>query len=62
MQESFSVMTWVGDSFVASLKLSVVASSTMARDERSARAQMTPDVVSTSPDCSPWVTMGRLEA
>ncbi len=44
------------------LKLSVVEISTCMRAGRSARAQTTPESVPTSPDCSPWVMIGRSAA
>ena len=52
----------IGASWTASRKLSVVATSTTMRAGRSARAQIMPDVVSTSPDWRPCVMTGRDEA
>ena len=43
-------------------KLSVVDTSTIIRDGRSARAQTMPEEPDTSPDCTPCVTTGRSAA
>jgi hypothetical protein len=45
-----------------SLNESVVASSTCMRAGRSARAHTTPELIDTSPDCTPWLTCGRSPA
>ena len=41
---------------------SVVETSTIICDGRSARAHTTPPSVPTSPDCTPWVICGRSAA
>ena len=43
-------------------KFSVVETSNVTRDGRSVRVQIMPDVVSTSPDWTPWVKAGRVLA
>src|SRR5918998_5428609 len=48
--------------FLMSLKESSVATSKKTRLGRSTRAQTTPELVDTSPDCSPCVITGRLAA
>ena len=51
-----------GGSLVALAKLSVVETSNITRAGRSARVQIMPDSVSTSPDWTPWVKAGRVLA
>src|SRR5215472_13228834 len=60
--KSLSGSALIGGSWRATLKDSVVATSTIICEGRSARDQITPPSAPTSPDCTPWVIAGRSAA
>ena len=60
--KSLSGSAAIGGRARALSKDSVVDTSTIICDGRSARAQTTPPSALTSPDCTPWVTSGRSAA
>jgi hypothetical protein len=60
--KSLSGRAAIGGSARALAKDSVVATSTIICDGRSARDHTTPPSTPTSPDCTPWVTSGRSAA
>ena len=59
MARSLSGSALSAGNFVELAKLSVVETSNITRDGRSARAHTIPEDMSTSPDCRPWVKDGR---
>ena len=60
--KSLSGNAAIGGSARALLRDSVVATSTIICDGRSARAHTTPPSAPMSPDCTPWVICGRSAA
>src|SRR5882757_3836729 len=60
--KSLSGSAAIGGNALALAKDSVVATSTIICEGRSARAQTTPPSAPTSPDCTPWVMTGRSAA
>jgi hypothetical protein len=60
--KSLSGSAAIGGNARALANDSVVATSTIICDGRSARAQTTPPSAPTSPDCTPWLTRGRSAA
>ena len=60
--KSLSGSAAIGGKARALLNDSVVATSTIICDGRSARAHTTPPSAPTSPDCTPWVISGRSAA
>ena len=60
--KSLSGNAAIGGNTLALPNDSVVATSTIICDGRSARAHTTPPSAPTSPDCTPWVICGRSAA
>src|SRR5450755_4033370 len=60
--KSLSGRAAIGGNALALPNDSVVATSTIICDGRSARAHTTPPSAPTSPDCTPWVICGRSAA
>jgi hypothetical protein len=60
--KSLSGNAAIGGNARAWLNDSVVATSTIICEGRSARAHTTPPSAPTSPDCTPWVICGRSAA